>query len=54
MNAWSCPCGSEPAKNANAATPVKTLVALWVPKCPWCQRPFRDEYRLPADQGTED
>ena len=44
---WSCPCGSEPPRPGRA-TPVATLFSLREPSCPFCGRPFRDEYRRDA------
>jgi hypothetical protein len=51
---WECPCGREPAKNRNTATPIRTLVSLREPRCPFCNRRFKSEYRVPAAQSIED
>ena len=48
---WACPCGEEPAKPGRA-TPVATLVSLREPVCPFCRRPFREEYRRPVSGST--
>jgi hypothetical protein len=53
VRSWECPCGREPAKPGTTTTPVRTLVALREPKCPWCKRRYRDEYRVPADQDLK-
>jgi hypothetical protein len=47
---WECPCGSEPLRRGRTATPVRTIVALHEPKCPFCEYGFRQEHRLePGD-----
>ena len=42
---WECPCGTEPPKPGARTIPVRTIVSLMVPWCPWCKRAFREEYR---------
>jgi hypothetical protein len=49
---WECPCGTEPPKHGRAATPVRTIVSLREPRCPFCNRPYKDEYRLEHDSAA--
>jgi hypothetical protein len=49
---WECPCGTEPPKRGRAATPVRTIVSLREPRCPFCNRPYKDEYRLEHDSAA--
>lgn len=51
VDAWECPCGTQPAKPGRA-TPVRTLVSLKRPKCPFCGCEYRDEYRVRARNTT--
>jgi hypothetical protein len=44
---WECPCGTEPPKRSDGATPVVTLVSLREPACPFCGGGFDEEYRRP-------
>lgn len=48
--AWECPCGREPPKRGSTLTSVRTLVSLREPRCGFCGRPYRDEYRV-TDAG---
>jgi hypothetical protein len=48
-SAWEYPCGTQPAKGSGAATPVRTVVSLREPHCPFCGRVYRDEYRIGLD-----
>jgi hypothetical protein len=41
--AWECPCGRE--RNANW-----TLISLREPRCRYCGRAYKDEYRVTADR----
>lgn len=41
---WECPCGTE---SKNGAKPMRTLVSLREPWCPFCGTTFREEYRRP-------
>jgi hypothetical protein len=50
-DAWECPCGMEGPKRGALATPVRTLVSLREPVCPFCGRQYCDEYRL-EPRGT--
>ena len=51
--AWECPCGGQGKADW-------TLVSLREPKCRYCGRGYRDEYRVTADrvralvQGTDE
>ena len=42
---WECPCGQEPPRKPGGATPVRTTVSLREPRCPFCDRKFREEWR---------
>lgn len=44
--AWECPCGKAPPCHPNAASPVRTLVSLREPSCPFCGTRYRDDYRV--------
>jgi hypothetical protein len=35
---WECPCGREEPKPGSRTVPVRTLVALREPSCPFCGR----------------
>jgi hypothetical protein len=41
---WTCPCGTE-TPGAGAATPAGTVVSIREPKCPFCDRKYKPEYR---------
>jgi len=43
---WACPCGKEPPKSGSTATPVKTVISLRDPTCPFCGRNYEDEHRV--------
>jgi hypothetical protein len=45
--AWECPCGKEPPYIRATTLPVRTLVSLHEPVCPFCGRRYEDEYRIP-------
>jgi hypothetical protein len=54
LDGWECPCGTEPPKPPwQTATPVRTVVALREPICPFCGRPYRDEYRVAQQDATD-
>jgi hypothetical protein len=44
--AWECPCGTAPPEPGATATPVRTVVSLREPECPFCGRRYRDAYRV--------
>ena len=48
---WECPCGSEPPKSGTAI-PVRTLILLREPACPFCGGRYRGEYRF-TDNDAE-
>ncbi len=41
---WECPCGREEPRPESKTTPVRTIVSLREPWCPFCAREFREEY----------
>jgi hypothetical protein len=41
---WECPCGHEEPKPHAKTSPVRTVVSLREPVCPFCGREFREEY----------
>jgi hypothetical protein len=43
---WECSCGTAQPKHPGAATPVRTLVALREPWCPFCGQKYRPEFEL--------
>lgn len=47
---WECPCGTEPPKRGRTATPVRTVVSLMQPACPFCGRAYQPEYRRTAEK----
>jgi hypothetical protein len=47
---WECPCGTEPPRRPSSATPVRTVVSLMEPTCPFCGLAYRKEYEL-KDEG---
>ncbi len=46
--AWECPCGREPSKRGSTVVPLRTLVSLMQPACPFCGRKYEDEFRVKA------
>jgi hypothetical protein len=44
--AWECPCGHDKPEPGQTMTPVRTLVSLMAPRCPFCGRDYRDDYRV--------
>jgi hypothetical protein len=46
--AWECPCGQEAAEPGSTTRPVRTLVSLREPACPFCGGPFEKRYRPEA------
>jgi hypothetical protein len=49
---WECPCGKEPPGRWSTTTPVRTVVSLREPVCPFCGRRYQDEYRIPKDSAA--
>jgi hypothetical protein len=49
VSGWECPCGREPPKRPAGATPIRTIVSLYEPWCPFCGRSYKPEFRLPAE-----
>jgi hypothetical protein len=47
---WECPCGAEPPKRGSNVAPVRTLVSLREPRCPFCGRAYKDEYRVSPEE----
>jgi hypothetical protein len=43
---WGCPCGREPPKRPGAPRPVRTLVSMREPSCPFCGRKYREEWQV--------
>jgi hypothetical protein len=50
--AWQCPSGILPPQGSSTARPVWTIVSLREPRCPFCGRAYRDEYRISVDGGS--
>jgi hypothetical protein len=48
VDRWECPCGREPRTRGSSLTPVRTIVSLREPCCPFCGRAYREEYRRAA------
>lgn len=46
---WECPCGRE-GKSGFA----RTLVAIREPRCPFCGRAYKDEFRVPREDDLRD
>lgn len=46
---WECLCGREPPKRGSTVAPVQTIVSLREPRCPFCNRVYKDEYRIGVD-----
>ena len=44
---WECPCGREPGRSTR---PVRTVVSLREPACPFCGRAFRPEWMRPEPE----
>lgn len=42
---WECPCGTEKPKPGARTVPVRTIVSLREPWCPFCKKPYCDDYR---------
>ncbi len=49
---WECPCGNEDPKSDATTTPVRTMVSLREPRCPFCHREYRPEYRIPIEETS--
>jgi hypothetical protein len=49
---WACPCGMEKPKPGQTTTPVRTVVSLIQPRCPFCGKAYRDEYRMDGAGST--
>lgn len=49
---WECPCGAEPPKHGSNVMPVRTLVSLREPHCPFCGRAYKDEYRFSPEEPS--
>jgi len=48
---WECPCGRRKPRPEMTTIPVRTIVSLMRPACPFCGRMFRDEFRV--EPGAE-
>ena len=50
--AWECPCGHEPPRTGQTTTPVRTLVSLREPHCPFCGKAFQPEWQVDAHNNA--
>jgi len=50
-DSWECPCGRAPAKPGSTTTPVRTVVSIREPACPFCGAGYKDEFRIPREQS---
>ena len=41
---WECLCGTERPKHPDGPTPIRTIVTLREPRCPFCGHAYRKEY----------
>jgi hypothetical protein len=48
---WECHCGREKPRRETSTIPVRTIVSLMRPACPFCGRMFREEFRV--EPGAE-
>lgn len=44
---WECPCGREEPKPGAQTVPVRTLVSLREPRCPFCSRSYEERIEVP-------